>query len=141
MDDEHESASGPTTPDDLRMPPRNPLQTPAIWLLGLAVGSLGMFVASPPGLIARIPASVESGGLGIFDSVVDICVLTQLVCGNLAIIVGAVCMLRLRSRAMCWIAAIVSVLPMCSAFFVVGIPFGIWAIVVLCRDDTRARFR
>jgi hypothetical protein len=38
-------------------------------------------------------------------------------------------------------AAIVSLLPFCSPVVLLGIPFGIWALVVLRRHDVREAFR
>jgi hypothetical protein len=54
---------------------------------------------------------------------------------------GSVRMLQLRNYAMAMTAGVLSVLPCCSACWVLGIPFGIWALVVLNRPDVRQAFR
>lgn len=56
-----------------------------------------------------------------------------------AAIWGAVRMLSLRSWAFSVVAAVLVALP-CSAGCVPGIPFGIWAIVVLLDEEVKASF-
>lgn len=60
---------------------------------------------------------------------------------NLAIVCGAVQMARLRSYSSAMTAAILAVIPACSPCVVVGIPFGIWAIIVLRDPSVKAAFR
>lgn len=49
-------------------------------------------------------------------------------------------LLRGRQHSACLIGAILVSLPVISPCFVVGMPFAIWALVVLFRQDTRAAF-
>ena len=49
-------------------------------------------------------------------------------------------MLRGRQIHVCFAGAILSMLPLFTPGFVLGIPFGIWAYLVLLRKDTRAAF-
>lgn len=52
---------------------------------------------------------------------------------------GAIRMMQLRSRGLCLAAAVAAMVPtQCCCFL--GIGFGIWALVVLNRDDVRAAF-
>lgn len=57
------------------------------------------------------------------------------------IIYGAIQMMRGRSFALSRTAAILAVIPLKSCCFVVGIPFGIWALVVLSQPDVKGIFR
>jgi hypothetical protein len=59
---------------------------------------------------------------------------------NLAVALGAVSMIRLKSYRSAYTAAILSIIPVCSPCFLLGIPFGIWAIVVLNRPEVKKRF-
>lgn len=57
------------------------------------------------------------------------------------IIYGAIQMMRGRSFGLSRTAAILAVIPLTSCCFVIGIPFGIWALVVLAQPDVKALFR
>lgn len=57
------------------------------------------------------------------------------------VIFGAVSMMRLRNYGVAYTAAVLSVIPCCSGCYFLGIPFGIWALVVLNREDVKAAFR
>ncbi len=57
------------------------------------------------------------------------------------IIYGAIQMMRGRSFALSRTAAVLAVIPLTSCCFVVGIPFGIWALVVSSQPDVKALFR
>jgi hypothetical protein len=52
---------------------------------------------------------------------------------------GAVGMLKLRSRKNAVLAAVLSLLPICNLG--VGIPFGIWSLIVLARPDVKGAFK
>ena len=54
------------------------------------------------------------------------------------IIYGAIQMMRGRSFGLSRTAAILAVIPLTSCCFVIGIPFGIWALVVLAQPDVKA---
>lgn len=57
------------------------------------------------------------------------------------IIYGAIQMMHGRSFGLSRTAAILAVVPLTSCCFVIGIPFGIWALVVLAQPDVKALFR
>ena len=59
---------------------------------------------------------------------------------NLVAVVGALYMRRLSGYAMSMIAAIVSLVPIATGCLCTGIPFGIWALVVLVRPEIKAAF-
>jgi hypothetical protein len=118
----------------------NPIRFLAIVLLILSLLTVLLIVASLPRQIVRIRAidSSTPGGSGeLLGSIVSLIVWPLM---NLAIALGAISMIRLTSYRSAYTAAIASLVPVCSPCFVLGIPFGIWAIVVLNRPEVRQRF-
>lgn len=57
------------------------------------------------------------------------------------VVYGAVQMMSGRKYALARASAILSVVPLTSCCFVVGIPLGIWALVVLAKPEVKALFR
>lgn len=55
------------------------------------------------------------------------------------VLFGAIKMLRLQNRGMAVAASIVALLP-CQCCCVFGLPFGIWALVVLNKPEVKSRF-
>ena len=60
---------------------------------------------------------------------------------HLIVLVGAISMLRLKSYGSAMTGAVLSVIPICSPLCIVGIPFGIWALVVLNSEEVKRAFR
>jgi hypothetical protein len=101
---------------------------------------VSLIVGTLPGQIVRIRAidtSTPKGSGRMVGSVVPLIVWPL---RNLAIALGAISMIRLKSYRSSYTAAILSVIPVCSPCFVLGIPFGIWAIVVLNRPGIKQLF-
>ena len=120
--------------------PENPLRIPGIALLILSVLLVSLIVGTLPGQIVRIRAIDTSTPRGSGMLVGSVTALIVLPLVNLAIALGAVSMIRLKSYRSSYTAAILSVIPVCSPCYVLGIPFGIWAIVVLNRPGMKQRF-
>jgi hypothetical protein len=59
---------------------------------------------------------------------------------HLVVMFGALQMWRLRWYRLAKSAAIISMVPLCAPFVILGIPFGIWAIVVLSRPEVKNAF-
>ena len=57
------------------------------------------------------------------------------------VLIGAVNMLRVRTYSIALTSAALSVIPFCSPTVIIGIPFGIWALVALSRSDVKEGFR
>jgi hypothetical protein len=55
------------------------------------------------------------------------------------VLFGAIKMLRLQSRGLAVAASIVSMLP-CQCCCLLGLPFGIWALVVLNKPEVKSQF-
>ena len=120
--------------------PTNPLFVPAIVLLVLSIIYLLIVVLSLPIQVVRFSNVDASTPRGVSQLTGGIGSLVVWIAMSLAIIAGSICMLRLKGYSGAMTAAIVSVIPLCSPCFVLGIPFGIWAIVLLRRPDVRNRF-
>jgi hypothetical protein len=121
-------------------PTGNPLIVPAIFLLILSSLFLLILLASLPNQILRMKAVDTSTPEGVGELCGGIMSLVMWPLVNLAIALGAVSMIRLKSYRSAYSAAVLSVVPICSPCFVAGIPFGIWALVVLNRPEMRHRF-
>jgi hypothetical protein len=55
------------------------------------------------------------------------------------VIAGSIQMMRLQSHGMATAAAVVAMLP-CNLCCLLGLPIGIWALVVLLREDVKRAF-
>jgi hypothetical protein len=60
---------------------------------------------------------------------------------NVVTLIGAIQMLRWRSYGFAMTAAVLSVIPCLSGCYCVGIPFGIWSLVVLSKPEVKQAFR
>jgi hypothetical protein len=63
-----------------------------------------------------------------------------LLVANLVVVFGAVQMLKLRSYGLAMTGTIVSLIPCLSPCCVLGIPFGIWSLIVLLRPEVKQAF-
>jgi hypothetical protein len=61
------------------------------------------------------------------------------VCG-IVIIIGSVKMMRLKSYGLAMTACILAMLPLLSPCCCIGLPVGIWGVVVLCNPQVKAAF-
>ena len=61
------------------------------------------------------------------------------ICG-IVIIIGSVKMMRLQSYGFAMTACILAMLPITSPCCCLGLPIGIWGIVVLCDPQVKAAF-
>jgi hypothetical protein len=102
--------------------------------------SLVMNLAGMSQVPAGMPPEAErwvtmmSGGLGILATVLSLAI------GGL-IIFGATKMMNLQSYGLAMAASIVAMVPCLSPCCCLGIPVGIWAIVVLNNAEVKAAFR
>lgn len=56
------------------------------------------------------------------------------------VLYGAIQMMRLRSYPIAFSAAVVATIPMLGPCCILGIPFGIWALVVLAKPEVKRAF-
>jgi hypothetical protein len=59
---------------------------------------------------------------------------------DVLIVIGALKMQKLQSYGLAMAAAVVALIPCISPCCVVGIPFGIWALIVLLKPEVKAAF-
>lgn len=119
----------------------NPLLIPAVTLLVLASIMLALILVSMPGQVLRMREIDTTTHEGQGELAGSIGALVVWIATTAAILWGSIAMLRLRSYRDAFVAAVLSVIPFCSPCFVLGIPFGIWAIIVLMRPEVRVRFQ
>jgi hypothetical protein len=135
-----------TAPSPFVVPPMEQVSGPATGLIvtailgfvanGLAVvWSLvaGRFQQMPPGLDPEVQRLVEtlSGAVGIVSCVIGV-ILSALV------LYGALQMKRLRSYGWAMTACILALVPCTSPCCLVGLPIGIWALVVLLKPEVKS---
>lgn len=119
----------------------NPLIAPAILLLVMSLVTLLLLLATLPGQVLRFRQLDLSTPEGQGELVGGIVALAGWLLITLAIIVGSINMLRLKSYRSAWHASLVALIPVCSPCFVLGIPVGIWALVLLRKPEVKAKFR
>jgi hypothetical protein len=59
---------------------------------------------------------------------------------SVVVLIGAVRMLALKSYALAFTVSILSLIPCVTPCCLLGLPFGIWALVVLSRPDVKSQF-
>ncbi len=60
---------------------------------------------------------------------------------GIVVILGAIKMKNLQSYGFAMAAAIIAMIPCVGPCCLLGLPFGVWALVVLCDDQVKAAFR
>lgn len=106
-------------------------------LLGLVVdGLLALLLATKPDLFDQPPAF---GGPPPSPQLMAIIFLV-FACISLVIVLAAVQMLRLRSYALAVAGCFLAMINFANLCCVFGLPCGIWAIVLLLREDVRSAF-
>ena len=78
-------------------------------------------------------ANLLSGGLGIFFSILGIAMAGL-------ILVGALKMMKRQNHGLAMTAAIIAMVPCVSPCCWVGLPIGIWALVVLSKPEVKDSF-
>ncbi len=108
---------------------RSRLLPPAIILIVFALMTIAATLVQIPRLLDDDNVTLADVAVSFFPALI-----------NLAVITGAIHMIRLKSYSSAMTAAILSVIPVCSPCFILGIPFGIWAIIVLRNPAVQAQF-
>jgi hypothetical protein len=100
----------------------------------LGMGMAGMSATDYQGMEgAEWMAPLMSGTIGIISAVIGI---------GIAVLIffGALKMKQLKSYGLSMTAAIVAMVPCISPCCLVGLPIGIWALVVLLKPEVKAAF-
>lgn len=119
---------------------------PGTWLI--VVSSIGLAIlvlaAIVDGflLLTSFPEMIQQPGEDSERTTIVIRLAFSVVLGGVQVLIlfGAVNMRRLRRFRLVQTAAVLSVVPCCSSCYLLGIPFGAWALVVLARPDVQAAF-
>lgn len=98
-------------------------------ILGVGMGALGG--GQGPG--ADQMMSMLSGGLGIVFGLIGLAI-------GAVILFGAMKMRKLESYGLSMAAAILAMIPCLSPCCILGLPLGIWALVVLMKPEVKQSF-
>ncbi len=133
----------PTAAEQVRLPAIFLLVTGILGALSSAVSLLFNLLGAGMGLAGMVPGeaayddalgNLMSGTLGVVFAIVGLAVAGL-------IVFGALKMKDLQSHALAMVAAIVAMVPCVSPCCLLGLPVGIWALVVLLKPEVKAAFR
>ncbi|MBI2480607.1 MAG: hypothetical protein HYV60_18880 [Planctomycetia bacterium] len=96
------------------------------------VAGVGMGAAAGPDG-AEGAQMIMSGGIGIASGIVAIGI-------GIVILMGALKMKKLESHGFAMAAAILAAIPCLSPCCLIGLPVGIWAVVVLNKPEVKSAF-
>jgi hypothetical protein len=82
---------------------------------------------------ARIIQAIAYGSIGISLRVIGIAV-------GIFILFGAIRMQKMTGHGLAMAAAIIAMIPCLSPCCLLGVPFGIWALVVLSKPEVKSQF-
>jgi hypothetical protein len=104
-------------------------------MLGTNTGQLEELMTNPdvPDWLKQAASVSASRGTGIISNLFSIAL-------NGFILFGALKMKNLESRGLAMAASIVALIP-CFTCYCLGIPVGIWSLVVLSKPEVKAAFR
>ncbi len=116
---------------------------PAISLMVVAgVSFVVLMVACPINLVSIInkPAIPGKGGERVGNFIGAGVCMPLFMIGNIVTAVGGYMMYSKRNYAMAMTAAILAIIPCFSPCYLLGIPFGIWAVIVLLDPEVKEAF-
>jgi hypothetical protein len=106
----------------------------ALQLLGIVMNLMGMGAGAAGGNGEDAMFTMMSGTVGLVSGVIGIIV-------GVVVFMGAQKMKALESYGFALTSAILAMIPCISPCCVIGLPIGIWALVVLNNDAVKAAFR
>ena len=101
----------------------------ALNALGIGIGAMQQRQAGGPEALANM----LSGSMGIVSGVIGLIV-------GIIIFLGALKMKKLQSYGWAMTASILAMVPCVSPCCIIGLPIGIWAIVVLSKAEVKSQF-
>jgi hypothetical protein len=104
-----------------------------IKLLGMGGGDLSQLEEVLGPEAARWIAMLQSPVVAVVTTAVGLAAAALLIVGGLK-------MMKLESYALAMIAAVVAAIPCLSPCCCLGLPFTVWAVVVLLKDEVKAAF-
>ena len=104
-------------------------------LLGIgSIGSMENLQGTQGGGMEQLIAPFMAGTMTIVFSVIGIII-------GIVIIFSSMSMIKMEKWGFCMTGAILAMIPCISPCCILGIPFGIWAIVALSNADVKAAFK
>lgn len=101
-------------------------------ILGAGAGMAGASARGQQDMPAW--AHAMSGGIGVFFNVIGLIM-------SVVILMGAVKMKKLQGYNFAMTATIIAMVPCVSPCCLVGLPVGIWALVILMKPEVKAAFQ
>lgn len=101
-------------------------------LLGMLSNLLGVGLGAAEGGEDQL-AVMMSGGVGVVANIIGIII-------GVIVLIGAMKMRKLESYGLAMTASILAMIPCVSPCCILGLPFGIWAVVVLAKPEVKEAF-
>ena len=102
-------------------------------IVSLLFNLVGASLLANPRMSNQPWANMFSGTIGAVSNVVCIVV-------GVVVLIGALKMKKLENYGMAMAASIVAIVPCLSPCCLIGLPIGIWALVVLAKPEVKAAF-
>ena len=118
----------PTNDED----PLSSLRGPGIWLSLISIVSILQILAGQAVRAAAVAPTL--------DFFVQLALLFGVVLVQAFVLFSARQMLTGKNYGVCMAGAIIACIPMLTPLLVIGVPFGIWAVIVLRRPEVKAEF-
>jgi hypothetical protein len=113
-------------------------------ILGFLANGLALVWTAAAGQFQRLPAGMDPDMhrfLQAFSGVVGITICIVGVVLSVLVLYGALQMKKLHSYGWAMTASILALVPCTSPCCLVGVPIGIWALVVLLKPEVKAAFK
>ena len=151
LDETDNPYSSPQADIDESAPPSSeetsygsPRQLKVIAIMLLALASLQLLiiiVISIPKNLSELACLDHSNSEIVFLGIITILSYVIYTLAMTIVIAGCFSMLQLKSYRVAMAGGIVALIPCCSPFIIVGIPLGIWALVLLTQPHIKAEFK
>jgi len=101
---------------------------------GGSMGSMENLQGAQGGEIAELLAPFMTGTISIVSGIIGLII-------GVFIIFASLNMMKMKKWGLSMTGAIIAMIPCVSPCCILGLPFGIWAIVVLSNTDVKAAFK
>lgn len=140
--------AGDLQTDDLAAPAIASTKAPAICLMVVSIISLLFFVFGfviAVFVVANFGAIMDDGPQEVADHENFVAFRKIITSGlmfiaNIVTLCACINMLNYRNYQFCMIGSILACIPCCGPCYVLGIPFGIWCLQTLNKEEIKARF-
>ncbi len=134
-----------TVDDEARRRAAARLKTPALALAVISMFGIAFAVLFLALQLAMLATGMEieavSGGNPAMKTTMKIVVPVLIAVANGMIFVGSLKMRKLTGYGLAKAAAVLAIVPLFAPCLLLGIPFGIWALMVLSDQQVRSAFR